>query len=161
MSIKTTNALRVSAMVLVLMLLDQLSKAWVMELLRDAPTHRLTVTDFFSLVTVYNYGVSFGMFAMPGTLIPYALITLALVISAILARLALKSVCVFERACYALIIGGALGNVIDRLRYGAVFDFIYLHVGDVGWPAFNVADSAIFLGVCGLLWQTFFARKGA
>jgi len=56
---------------------------------------------------------------------------------------------------FALIIGGAVGNVIDRLWHGAVVDFLYFHAGRHGWPAFNLADSAITLGVCLMLWAQF------
>lgn len=129
--------------------LDQLSKYWLLyEVgLKDGPP--VVVTDFFRLVMVWNYGISFGMLA--GAATPYPLIAIALVISALLTRLALKTPLRVERVGYALIIGGALGNVIDRLRFGAVADFFYFHIGELGWPAFNIADSAIFLGVSCLL----------
>jgi signal peptidase II len=64
--------------------------------------------------------------------------------------MALKSERNLERIGYAMVVGGALGNAIDRLRFGAVADFFYAHIGDLGWPAFNVADIAICSGV-GLL----------
>jgi signal peptidase II len=60
---------------------------------------------------------------------------------------------------FALILGGALGNVIDRLFHGAVIDFLYFHAGRYGWPAFNVADSAISVGVALLLWDQLFAQR--
>lgn len=141
-------------MVLVLITLDQISKTWVLEALLVRTPHAIKVTEFFSLVLVYNYGVSFGMLALPGTWMPYVLKALALLISLVLTVLTARSACARERLAYGFIVGGALGNVIDRVRYGAVVDFIYLHIGNLGWPAFNVADSAIFIGVAYLIWQS-------
>lgn len=131
--------------------LDQLSK-WYLLFVVGMP-HRppIVVTEFFSLVMVWNKGVSFGMFNHPERAMPMVLVGVAVVISAILLRLALKTSLRWERIGYAMVIGGALGNVIDRFRYGAVADFFYFHIGALGWPAFNIADASIFLGVCILL----------
>lgn len=125
---------------------DQLSK-WYLLFVVGMP-HRppIFVTEFFSLVMVWNRGVSFGMLNQDERG-PYLLIALALVISAVLLRLALKTTLRWERIGYAMVIGGALGNVIDRVRFSAVADFFYFHIGDLGWPAFNIADAAIVLGV--------------
>lgn len=135
------------------LLLDQLHKWVMLERLYAEHAPPIVVTDFFSLVMVWNKGVSFGMFNRPGglALSPYVLILVSLGIAAALVRLAMKSTHALERAGYGLVIGGALGNVIDRLRFGAVADFFYVHVGDLGWPAFNIADSAICVGVFLLL----------
>lgn len=162
--ISNTNQHRLLQIILIsggLMILDQLVKYYALGLLTDAPNKTLEITRFFSLTLVYNYGVSFGMLSMPGTWMPYLLKALAIIISAVLVKLALSSACRKERTAYAAIIAGALGNTIDRVQYGAVVDFIYLHIGDLGWPAFNVADSCIFLGVSYLVWQTFFVRSSA
>jgi signal peptidase II len=103
---------------------------------------------------VWNQGVSFGMFnRAEHAYMPYFLIAVAVAIAAVLLRLALKSGLRTERIGYAMVIGGALGNVIDRLRFGAVVDFLYFHLGALGWPAFNVADAAICIGVALLLWM--------
>lgn len=130
---------------------DQLSK-WYL-LFEVGMTNRppIVVTDFFSLIMVWNKGISFGILNHPERSAPMLLIALALVISAVLLRMALKTAIRWERIGYAMIIGGALGNVVDRLRYGAVADFFYFHIGDLGWPAFNIADSAICVGVILLL----------
>lgn len=136
--------------------IDQLSK-WYLLFVVSMPTRPpIVVTEFFSLVMVWNRGVSFGMFSDPHRT-PYVLAALAVVICAVLLRLALKTPHHWERVGYAMVIGGALGNVVDRLRFGAVADFFYAHIGDLGWPAFNVADMAIFFGVAILLimlWRT-------
>lgn len=133
--------------------LDQMHK-WVM-LSRVYSEHAppIHITEFFSLVMVWNKGVSFGMFnhADAPAAAPYLLTVLSLVIVGVLVRMALKSHNGLERLGYALVVGGALGNVIDRLRFGAVADFFYFHIGDLGWPAFNIADSAVCIGVFILL----------
>lgn len=131
--------------------LDQWSKHWVL-FKADLP-HRppMIINDYLSFVMVWNKGVSFGMFNGGAAYMPWVLMGMAIVISGILLRLALRSTRTFERLAYALVIGGALSNAIDRARFGAVVDFIYAHVGELGWPAFNVADSCICIGVIFLL----------
>jgi len=99
----------------------------------------------------WNRGVSFSLLAHGGGVSPWLLVGLSLVICALLLRLAMKATHGAERMGYAMVIGGALGNVIDRVRFGAVADFLYFHSGDLGWPAFNVADAAICVGVGVLL----------
>lgn len=144
-----------------ILVIDQASKWLILEII-DLDTRRnVPVTGFFSLVMVWNYGVSFGMFAMPGTWMPYVLKGLAVAISAVLTVLAVRSADGYERSAYAVIVGGALGNVIDRFLYGAVVDFLYFHIGDLGWPAFNVADSCIFLGVAYLVVRSIWPRRSA
>ena len=109
----------------------------------------------------WNRGVSFSMFSHAATWMPWLLVGLALVICAVLIHLALKSQNRWERAGYAMVVGGALGNALDRARFGAVADFFYAHIGDLGWPAFNVADMAICGGVALLLLSLGFLGKSS
>jgi signal peptidase II len=133
-------------------ILDQWSKYWLLYSVGMVARPPLELCKYFSLVMVWNHGISFGMLSRSGQdKTAYFLIAMALIISAWIARLALKSSSPTERFAYALIIGGALGNAIDRVRFGAVADFFYVHIGALGWPAFNVADSAICIGVSLLL----------
>jgi signal peptidase II len=127
--------------------LDQLSK-WAMLTTLDGP---LALTPFLNLVVVWNRGVSFGMFDSAGTLGPWILSGLALAVVAALLWWLRRVEHPFAAAALGLIIGGALGNVIDRLRFGAVFDFLDVHAAGYHWPAFNVADSAICVGAVLLL----------
>ena len=149
------------AAVVVTFMLDQLSKYWLLNdvgLINGTP---MVLTPWFSLVMVWNKGISFGMLSHSGQdLTAYLLTAVALVVSAILARLALKAERA-ERIAYGMIIGGAVGNAIDRVRTGAVADFFYAHLGDLGWPAFNVADSAICIGVFFLLLRSVRGSKVA
>lgn len=144
------RALQIAAAALTVIVLDQISKWYMLEVVEIASRPPIEVTSFFRLVMVWNQGVSFGMLNQSSDWQPYFLILVALIISTVLARLAIKSEVLIERIGYGMVIGGAMGNVIDRLRFGAVADFFYAHAGDLGWPAFNVADAAICLGV-GLL----------
>ncbi len=136
------------------MLLDQVSKAWVLGSLRLMES--LTVTAFFNLVLVFNPGASFSFLADAGGWQKWFFVILALAISAWLAVMLRRHAA--ERllpAALALILGGALGNVIDRLRFDAVVDFLDFHAAGHHWPAFNVADSAISVGVALILLHQF------
>lgn len=130
--------------------LDQLSKWWLLEVFQIAQRAPVRLTENFVLMMAWNRGVSFSMLSHSSEWVPYVLAALAAGISAVLVRLCLRSPYRLERLGYAMVVGGALGNALDRLRFGAVADFFYAHIGDLGWPAFNVADSAICIGV-GLL----------
>ena len=141
------------------MFLDQLSKYIMLDLVGIASRPPMEVTPFFNLVMVWNHGVSFGMFANPGTDMVYFLIGVALVISVILLIWLQKTQKRLEAISIGLIVGGALGNVIDRFRFGAVADFFDVHVSGYHWPAFNIADSAIFIGVMFLLFDGVWASR--
>lgn len=141
---------RVALALLVVMLLDQLSKYWLLSVVEMDARPPIVLTSFFRLVMVWNKGVSFGMFSDMHAVMPYVLMAVALIISAVLWRLAMKTTHRGEQIAYGMVIGGALGNCIDRARFGAVADFFHFHLGSFSYPAFNVADSAICIGV-GLL----------
>ena len=138
--------------------LDQFTKAWVVELFREG--ERLPVTGFFNLVLLYNPGASFSFLAGAGGWQRWLFAVLAVVISIwlviMLYRQALDKP---QSVAVALILGGAVGNVIDRIRIGAVVDFLDFYVADWHWPAFNVADSAICVGVAFMLWLQWANRK--
>ena len=142
--------------ILLTILLDQLSKYWIITGLGMPERPPIVLNDFFSIVMVWNHGVSFGMFSSPDS--PYSaylLIVLALIISGLLLHAARQSNNRLEVSAYGMIIGGALGNAIDRIRLGAVADFLLVHYNQLAWPAFNVADSAICVGVGFLLLHLF------
>ncbi len=131
---------------------DFVTKAWVLAVFHLH--ERMAVTSFFNLVLVMNPGASFSFLADAGGWQRWFFIVLALAISAWLVAMIRRHAA--ERlmpAALALVLGGALGNVIDRVRFGAVVDFLDFHVAGWHWPAFNVADSAITVGVILLVWQ--------
>jgi signal peptidase II len=142
------------ALALLVLVLDQISKGWVLANFRLMD--RQIVTSFFNLVLVFNAGASFSFLADAGGWQKWFFVALALGISLWLLSLLRKHA--QERlmpAALSLILGGAIGNVVDRLRFDAVVDFLDFHLAGYHWPAFNVADSAIFVGVALMLWHQF------
>jgi signal peptidase II len=130
---------------LVLLGLDQLTK-WVVLALLDLPARPIAVTPFFNLVMVWNRGVSFGMLDTLGGVAPWLLSGLALAVVIGLLFWLRQSEHAMMAIGLGLVIGGALGNVIDRVRYGAVVDFLDFHLAGWHWPAFNLADAGICVG---------------
>lgn len=114
--------------------------------------------NFFNLVRAWNTGVSFSMFNDYGRIGAYVLSFAALVIVLMLLYWLKSEKNRLLQTAIGLIIGGALGNVIDRLRFGAVFDFLDFHLKDVHWPAFNVADSCICIGAAVIVLQSLVAQ---
>ena len=130
---------------LAVVVIDQWTKAWVLASL--APGAVRAYTSFFDLVLAFNRGAAFSMLAdQPGWQHTF-FVTLALAVSALIVWLLARH---REETLFCtalgLILGGAVGNLIDRLQIGAVVDFLSFHAGGWYWPAFNVADSAITLG---------------
>lgn len=117
-----------------------------------APTRRtIEVTPFFNLRIGYNPGISFGLFPAESELARALLIGFALAATILVVWLGLRSRFWIERFGFALIAGGAIGNVIDRSADGLVTDFLDFHVFGWHWPTFNLADVAITCGVLALL----------
>jgi len=140
--------------------LDQLSKAMVLAFFGEpgCAVHRVAVGSFLDLVLTCNPGVSFGMFNRTGVsslIFSVAALLIILVLVLWLSRVRAT----FLAVAIGLIIGGAVGNVADRLRFGAVIDFLYFHAGAWYWPAFNLADSAICLGVAAMLLDGMLSRR--
>jgi signal peptidase II len=140
--------------------LDQASKTWVLYDLMNPPKV-IPVLPFLDLVLTWNTGVGFGLFKAHSFWGAFALISMAASISLALAIWLWRTTDKLLLLGLSLIIGGAIGNIIDRLQYGAVLDFIYVHVyiGNYHFPAFNVADSAITVGVGILLLESFMRKK--
>lgn len=112
------------------------------------------VTGFFNLVMVWNRGISFGMF-QGHEYSNYIFMTTTSLICITLFYFIKKAANLLEAIAFGMIIGGALGNLIDRIRIGAVADFFDFHIGNLHWPAFNIADSCVFLGATILISSTF------
>jgi signal peptidase II len=153
------RGLIVAALVL---LADQASKAWligVMAARGDAP---LPLTGFFNLVMVWNRGISFGLFNTPeqAALQRWLLAAIALVVVAALV-LWMRRARPFIAMVLGAIVGGALGNVVDRFVHGAVADFFDVHAAGWHWPAFNLADAAVSLGVAALLADSLLGARRA
>ena len=134
--------------------IDLLTKYWVQSTLIYAEQRRLTA--FFDLVLFHNQGAAFSFLAGAGGWQRIFFSGIALVASAVIIYL-LRKHPGQKLFCFSLslILGGALGNLYDRLTLGYVVDFLYFHYQQHYWPAFNVADSAITCGVILLLWDSF------
>jgi len=132
--------------------LDQFTKSILLSAFRLGES--VTLTPFFDLVFVFNRGAAFSFLSNAGGWQRWFFVVLALVISTwIVAMLTRHASEKLFSAALSLVLGGALGNVIDRLNHGAVVDFLSFHIADYYWPAFNVADSAITVGVGLMLWE--------
>ncbi len=139
-------------------MLDQGSKWWILADVMDPP-RLISVTPFFNIVLVWNRGVSFGILNQDSAWVPWLLSALAAAICVGLFIWLRRAEGRWLAGGLGLIIGGALGNVIDRVRYGAVFDFLDVHAAGFHWPAFNVADAAITVGVATLLIDSLIAGR--
>jgi len=140
---------------LAVLVLDQASKWWILHQVMQPP-RAIEVTSFFNLVLAWNRGVSFGMFSSANAYGPLLLTGLALAIVLALGVWLYKVETRFSALALGLIIGGAIGNVIDRVQFGAVVDFLDFHLMGYHWPAFNVADSAICVGAAMLILESLF-----
>ncbi|HEY7986421.1 MAG TPA: signal peptidase II [Methylophilaceae bacterium] len=137
----------------VVITLDIITKQWIQSVLTYG--EHVTVTPFFDLVLFYNKGAAFSFLADAGGWQTAMFSAFALLASGLLLYL-LRKHANEPLFCFALslVLGGALGNLLDRLRLGHVVDFLYFHYQQHGFPAFNVADSAISVGVVILLWDS-------
>ena len=137
---------------LIVVVLDQLSKAAVLAMFAGRILgDREIVTSFFNLALTYNRGISFGLFNGGAGVNALIFSLAAAAIIGVLVYWLHRAASPFLAVAIGMIIGGAVGNVIDRLRLGAVVDFLDFHVDAFHWPAFNLADSAICIGVIAML----------
>jgi signal peptidase II len=139
--------------------LDQASKLWLL-FVHDLPVREpVTLAPVLDLMVVWNRGISYGLFQQDSGLGRWALVALSVVAAFGLCLWMARTRSRFLAAALALVAGGAIGNAIDRIAYGAVFDFIHFHVGSWSWYVFNVADAAIVAGVVGLLYDGFVLER--
>ena len=143
----------------IVVVLDQLTKWLIRDVVLDTARY-IEVTGFFNIVEVWNRGVSFGLFASDSPWTPYLLSALAIAISIVLIVWLRKAETTFLALALGFVIGGAIGNVFDRFIWGRVYDFLDFHAAGYHWPAFNVADAAISVGVGLILLDGFIAKCG-
>jgi signal peptidase II len=155
---KSANMLTAAVCAFVAFALDQASKYIILENPGLSGLNHIEISPFFNLVLVMNRGVSFGMFA--GHNQPLIIIIISLMILAALIVWLWRNTVLAVSIGIGMIIGGAAGNICDRIRFGAVVDFLDFHVAGLHWPAFNIADSFVFIGVVVLLiYSMFFEKK--
>ena len=135
-------------------LADQAHKAWMLYVYDIAARGIVRIASFFDLVLVWNRGISYGLFPQESALGRLGLILFAFGASAGLAAWLARVDTKLTAVSIGLIIGGAIGNAIDRILYGAVADFFSLHAFGFQWYVFNIADAAIVAGVVGLLYDS-------
>ncbi|MBJ6126969.1 signal peptidase II [Microvirga splendida] len=139
-------------------LLDQFTKWLILEVVMQPP-QVIPIVPFFNLTLGYNTGISFGLLQSVFEDNPWVLTSLTLTIVGFLLLWARRAGSRREAIALGLISGGALGNAIDRIRQGAVTDFLDVYVGTWHWPTFNMADVAIFLGAATLVVGDLFGRN--
>ena len=141
---------------LAIIVVDQLTKWWIVYDVMASP-RVIPVIPSFNLVMGWNRGVSFGLFDSDSPMHQWLLIGLAMVVVVVLLFWLRRAETRRIASALGLIIGGALGNVIDRINFGAVADFLDVYIGDYHWPAFNVADAGITVGAIILVLDSLFA----
>ena len=150
---------------IVVLALDQASKLWLLNVFDIARRGAVKITPFFDLVLAWNVGISFGWFQNESPIAQIGLMVVKAVAVIVLAVWMAWSRTLIATVALGLIIGGAVGNAIDRLAYGAVVDFALFHVqlGEktYNWYVFNLADAAIVAGVGALLYDSLFAPAAA
>jgi len=137
------------------LLLDQASKLWLVYVFDLGTAGRVPLLPVLEFVLVWNRGISYGLFQQESELGRWLLAGFTLLVTAGLWIWSARSGNRLAAVALALIIGGAVGNGIDRLAYGAVVDFVHFHVGTFSWYVFNLADVWIVAGVAGLLYDSF------
>ncbi len=139
-------------------ILDRLSKYFILELSSAGENFNIPITSFLNFNLVWNSGIAFGLFSFNDQFY-YNIITLIIItITLIILFFAIKSVGA-EKIGFSMIFGGSLGNIFDRLYYTAVVDFIDLHINNIHWFIFNVADMFITLGILILIYLELIKKK--
>jgi len=144
---------------------DQALKLWLLFVFDLQGRGTVRLLPFLDLVLIWNKGISYGLFQQDGPLGQWALLALKTVAVALLWIWLARSASRLTALSLGLIIGGAVGNAIDRLAYGAVADFVLLHLTTASislkWYVFNLADMAIVAGVAGLLYDSVVGYRAA
>jgi len=157
-----TGTLRFAAIIALVILCDQVSKWWIITHFALYESEQV-IPGFFNLTYLTNTGAAFGILAGQPALWRHAFfiaVALAALLAVLLLYLRMRRVSFYYELSLALIAGGALGNLIDRLRFGSVVDFLDFYLRSHHWPAFNVADSSITVGVTVfLVYSLFFEKK--
>ena len=141
---------------LVTLLVDQGNKAWMLYVYDIGAKQTVTLSPFFDLVLVWNKGISYGLLPQDTAAGRFGLIAFAAVASLALIVWLSRITTPLTAVAIGLIVGGAVGNAIDRAVYGAVADFFAFHAFGFEWYVFNIADVAIVAGVIGLLYDSIF-----
>ena len=142
-----------------ILLIDFLSKNKIISIFKDGIIEKIQVNEYLDFILVFNTGISYGLFSGGGDFQKWILISLSILIIIFLLSLIRNESTILSKLSISFIIGGALGNVLDRFTYGAVVDFISLHAKGFSWYIFNIADMFIVLGVILFILSQFILSK--
>jgi signal peptidase II len=148
------------ALAAVIFVADQLTKYWIISVVRLREAGYVDVLPFFSLTWVENRGVSMGMLTADTALGRWLLVAMTAAISAVVAVWLWREKARWDIVALGMVLGGALGNIVDRIRFGYVVDFLHFYWGTWHFYVFNVADAAISVGVALLLGRALLTRDG-
>ena len=147
------------AIILIIFFVDRISKIYILKIAELENTVDIYLTSYINLYLIWNKGIAFGLFSFEESFIYQSISLVIFIISIVLIIMMTKSEG-FKKYSLILILGGALGNLFDRIYYSAVPDFIDLHIKGFHWFIFNVADIFITIGViCLILDELFFYKK--
>ena len=155
--IKSSILLKISIIFLIF-ILDRISKTYVINLFNETQFEEIYLLNFLNIYFIWNEGIAFGLLNFDNDLIYNSITLLIILISLTILYLAFKNRN-YTGYFFAMILGGSLGNLFDRIRFSAVPDFIDIHIGNYHWFIFNVADIFISLGIICLIFVELFYNK--
>lgn len=145
-------------LILAIFLLDRISKIYVIDQSKKSLSNNLFLSDYLNISLMWNEGIAFGLFAFDESFF-YNFITILIIMVIIIVFFMILKNKGYKKYSLILILGGALGNLYDRIFFGAVPDFIDFHIGDFHWFVFNVADIFICIGVIIMILSEFMVTK--
>ncbi len=144
--------------IFLIFILDRISKVYVINLFNETQFDEIYLLNFINIYLIWNEGIAFGLLNFNNDLIYNSISVLIILISLTILYLAFKNKN-YSGYFFAMILGGSLGNLFDRIKFSAVPDFIDLHIGNYHWFIFNVADIFISLGIICLIFVELFYNK--
>ena len=144
--------------ILFIFILDRISKLWIISIFNSENNLEIKISSFINLNLIWNKGIAFGLFSY-GEKFEYNLLTGLIIIITVIVFWMIMKTKGLEKFGFLMILGGALGNIFDRLNYSAVPDFIDFHYNNFHWFIFNVADIFITLGLFLLIYLEIFCKK--
>jgi|TARA_B110000908_G_C10188692_1_gene419352 signal peptidase II len=146
------------SVVFLIFLIDRISKFYIIKLATLEKNFEVYVTSYLNLYLVWNKGIAFGLLSFDSSFIYNIVSFIILLIIIALILMIVKELHIFKKNCFLIILGGAIGNLFDRIYYTAVPDFIDFHIENIHWFIFNIADIFISIGVVCLIYAEIFFK---
>ena len=146
------------SVVFLIFLIDRISKFYIIKLATLEKNFEVYVTSYLNLYLVWNKGIAFGLLSFDSSFIYNIVSLIILLIIIALILMIVKELHIFKKNCFLIILGGAIGNLFDRIYYTAVPDFIDFHIENIHWFIFNIADIFISVGVVCLIYAEIFFK---